>query len=142
METTSKRRLPAKVNHYVYGVMVLVIFMGVIIGAQLLGVWNTSGKVDSSGNPVTVTGKDPAEIKGWMVLQDIATAYNVPVEEIYAAFKLPADTPPNTAIKDLEGKGENFSTTNLKTWLAKRLGVNPPPVSTPKSGGSGDKTKP
>jgi hypothetical protein len=141
METTSKRKLPLKVNHYAFGVIAVVLFMGIIIGAQVLGVWSTSGKVDGKGNPVQITGKDPAEIKGWMVLQDIATTYNIPVEEIYAAFKLPSDTPPTTAIKDLEGKGENFTTTTLKAWVAQRIGVAPPPISTTKAGG-GDKSKP
>ena len=141
MEATTKRCLAPKVNHYVYGVMTVVIFMGVILGAQALGLWSTSGKVDTSGKPVEITGKDPAEIKGWMLLGDIATAYNVPLSEIYAAFKLPADIPATTAIKDLEGKGENFSTTTLKAWIAQKIGVAAPPIATtPKAGG--DKTKP
>ncbi|NWJ46978.1 MAG: hypothetical protein HXX08_14040 [Chloroflexi bacterium] len=141
MGTTTKRRLAPKVNHYVYGVMAVVIFMGVILGAQALGVWTTSGKVDTSGKAVELTGKDPAEIKGWMLLGDIATAYNVPLADIVAAFKLPSDTTASTAVKDLEGKGENFSTTTLKVWVAQKIGVAAPPtVSTPKAGG--DKTKP
>ncbi|NWJ45672.1 MAG: hypothetical protein HXX08_07315 [Chloroflexi bacterium] len=141
MGTTTKRRLAPKVNHYVYGVMAVVTFMGIILGAQAMGVWTTSGKVDTSGKAVEITGKDPPEIKGWMLLGDIATAYNVPLAAIVAAFKLPADTAASTAVKDLEGKGENFSTTTLKAWIAQKLGVAAPPtVSTPKAGG--DKTKP
>jgi hypothetical protein len=140
MQTNTKRRLAPKVNHYLFGIMAVTLFMSIILGAQALGIWSTSGKLDSGGKPVQVTGKDPTEIKGWMVLQDLSTAYNIPMAEIYNTFKLPSDTPPNVAIKDLEGKGENFSTTSLKSWIAQKIGVVPPPISTPK--GSGEKTKP
>lgn len=66
------------------------------------------------------TGANPDEIKGWMTLDDVAKAYNVPVAEILAAFDLPADTPGTAQIKSLES--ETFSTANLRTWLKARLG--------------------
>jgi hypothetical protein len=142
MTPSVKRQLPPKVNHYVFGILAIALFMGIILGSQVVGVWGTSSKMDNTGQPVPVTGKDPAEIKGWMILQDVSTGYNIPLEEIYAAFKLPTDTPATAQIKDLEGKGENFSTTALKTWMAQKIGMPPPPpLATPKSGGE-TKTKP
>jgi hypothetical protein len=148
METQLKRKLAPKVNSYLFGVGIVVIFMGIILGAQLLGLWSTTGRVTPSGAPVEIKGSDPAEIKGWMKLEDISTAYKIPLSEMLLAFKLPADTPGSAAIKDLEGQGENFSATSLRTWVAQRLGVTliattfAASSGTPKSGtGSGSSNK-
>lgn len=89
--------------------------MGIFLGAQLLGIWSTSGRVTPSGAPVEIKGSDPTEIKGWMKLEDISRAYKIPLSEILAAFKLPTDTLGSAAIKDIEGQGENFPATTLRT---------------------------
>jgi len=141
MAINVKRRLPPKVNHYMFGVSVVVLLLAVIVGAQVLGWWSTSGRVDQKGAPVQLKGSDPAEIKGWMTLEQISTAYNIPVPEIIAAFQLPADTPGSTAIKDLEGVGVDFTTTNLRNWIGSELGIAVTTTGgTPKSG-SGNKSE-
>lgn len=109
-----------KVNPFIYGMLILVLFFGVIGGAKAAGVWSVSGKLSSSGEKIVPTGTNVEEIKGWMTLADISAAYNVPVAEILAAFDLPADTPGSTQIKSLES--DTFSTVNLRTWLKTRLG--------------------
>ena len=109
-----------KVNPFIYGVLFLVLFFGVIGGAKAAGVWSVSGKLTSSGEKVAPTGTNGDEIKGWMTLNDVTTAYKVPVAEILAAFNLPADTPGTAQIKSLES--DTFSITNLRTWLKARLG--------------------
>jgi hypothetical protein len=109
-----------KLNPYVYGVLVLSIFFGTIWGAQAGGFWSVSGTVDGQGNTVAPTGADPQEIKGWMTLQDVVTAYDVPLADIIADFKLPADTSASTPLKELES--DDFSVTLLRTWLAERSG--------------------
>jgi hypothetical protein len=108
-----------KLNPWIFAVLVVVIFMGTIGGAKAMGAWSISGKVSTTGEKVLPTGTNVDDIKGWMTLQDVSAAYKVPVAEILAAFALPADTPASTAIKDLES--EDFSTTNLRTWLKQRL---------------------
>jgi hypothetical protein len=109
-----------RVNPFIYGALILVLFFGVIGGAKAAGVWSVSGKLTSSGEKALPTGTNVDEIKGWMTLDDISTAYKVPLAEILAAFKLPADTPGATQVKSLES--DIFSTTNLRTWLQARLG--------------------
>jgi hypothetical protein len=109
-----------KVNPFVYGLLVIVLFFGVIGGAKAVGVWSVSGKLSASGEKVAPTGTNVDEIKGWMTLDDISAAYKVPVAEILAAFNLPADTPGTVQIKTLES--DTFSPVNLRTWLAARLG--------------------
>ena len=107
-----------RVNPYVYGLLALVVFLGVIFGAQAMGFWSISGKVTSTGEKITATGTNVDEIKGWMKLGDVAQAYNVPLEEIVRVFELPAAVTPDTAIKDLESA--TFTTTGFRTWLAER----------------------
>jgi hypothetical protein len=107
-----------KINPYVYGVIVLGVFMGVILGAQQLGWWTTSGKVDGAGQSAQPSAGDAESIKGWMTLDQVSTTFGVPVPEILSAFDLPADTPASTALKDLES--DTFDIPALRTWLAER----------------------
>ena len=107
-----------KINPFVYGTVVLVIFLGVIFGFQGAGVWSTSGKVDGAGKGIEPSAADVNTIKGWMTLEQVSTTFNAPVAEILSAFNLPADTPPSTALKDLES--DTFDITGLRTWLQNR----------------------
>jgi len=108
-----------RVNPFIYGALILLLFLGVIGGAKAAGVWSVSGKLTSSGDNVLPTGTNVEEIKGWMTLDDVSTAYSVPMAEILAAFGLPADTPGTSLVKSLESA--TFSTANLRTWLKARL---------------------
>ena len=108
-----------KVNPFVYGALILALFFGVIGGAKAAGIWSVSGKLTASGEKLAPTGTNPDEIKGWMTLNDVATAYNVPAAEILAEFGLPADTPGDAQIKSLES--DTFSPANLRVWLKTRI---------------------
>jgi hypothetical protein len=110
-----------KINPFVYGVIVLVVFLGVIFGFQAAGVWSTSGKVDTSGKALQPSAADVDTIKGWMTLEQVSTTFGVPVAEILTAFDLPADTSASTALKDLESDTLDIPT--LRIWLQNQ----PPP---------------
>jgi hypothetical protein len=60
----------------------------------------------------------PGEARGWMTLGEIADVNAIPLGEILAAFDLPTDTDPATALRDLAS--EVFSVAALRTWLAER----------------------
>jgi hypothetical protein len=107
-----------RINPFVYGFLVLVLFFGIILGFQSAGIWSISGKVSASGEQIQPSAADVNTIKGWMTLEQITTTYDVPLADLLKQFELPADTPGTTAIKDLES--ELFSVTNLKTWLQSR----------------------
>lgn len=109
-----------RVNLAVYAALMLVLFLGVIESAKLTGVWSTSGKLTTSGAQVQTTGTDPAEIKGWMTLDDVLTAYQVPKEQFYAQFHIPADLPVATPLKEIEPIVPDFSVTAVRDWLAAR----------------------
>ena len=107
-----------KINPFVYGVVVLAVFLGVILGFQGAGIWSTSGKVGASGEQIQPSAADVNTIKGWMTLDVVSTTFNVPVAEIIFAFNLPADTPGSAALKDLES--DTFDIPALRTWLQNR----------------------
>jgi hypothetical protein len=112
-----------RINPVVYGLVVLVVFMGVILGFQRAGIWSVSGKVTATGERVQPSAADVNTIKGWMTLEQVSTAFGIPVIEILSAFDLPADTPPSAALKDLES--ESFDITSLRTWLADQRQIQP-----------------
>ena len=107
-----------KIKPFIYGVLVLALFFGVIGGAKAAGVWSVSGKRTSTGEKVQPTGTNVDEIKGWMTLDDVSSAYQVPLAEIVAEFELPEDTPGTTQLKSLESP--TFSVTGLREWLSTR----------------------
>jgi hypothetical protein len=102
----------------IFGVLVLVIFEGLILGFQRAGIWSVSGKVTRDGQSVQPSEEDVDSIKGWMTLEQVSTAFGVPLTELLAAFTLPADTPASTAVKDLES--DTFSVEGLREWLQSR----------------------
>ena len=106
-----------------YGVLVVALFSGVIGLGMASGTFQTSGRTTAGGERVSLQGETSSEIKGWMAVGDVATAWNVPLPELLAAFALPADTPPATALKDLES--DLSSVPALRDWLDARSAAAP-----------------
>ena len=117
--SASRRRIPP----VAYGLMVVAIFAGVLGLGMAGGTFQTSGKTTAGGERVAPQGETVTEIKGWMAVGDVATAWNIPLPEMLAAFELPADTAPATALKDLES--DLFSVTALRAWLDARSAEAP-----------------
>jgi hypothetical protein len=103
-----------------YAVLTLLLFFGSIQIAQQAGLWSVSGKYTPEGQPVQLTGADPAEVKGWMTIQAVLDAYQVDKDAFYAEFAVPADVPTSAALKELEEVAPDFSVTALRTWLAEQ----------------------
>jgi len=119
-----------RIKPYLFGILVLVIFLGTILAFQTAGIWSISGKTTGSGDAVQPSAEDVNTIKGWMTLEQISTVYNVPLADLLSQFNLPADTPASTAIKDLES--DLFSVTNLRDWLLSRMqSAQPESTTTP-----------
>ena len=69
-------------------------------------------------------GADPADVKGWMSVQQVLDAFPVTKEALYAKFGIPASTPTDTTLsglKEVEGVGE-FDVPGLRTWLGEQAG--------------------
>ena len=124
-----------------FGILTIALFAGTIGVTMASGTWQTTGRTsagagaDGGGGAASDTGSGTGsgagagsapsgatsdDVKGWMAIGDVATASGAGLAEILAAFALPADTPPGTAVKDLES--DLFSVTALRAWLAGRSG--------------------
>ena len=135
-----------RVNPILFGALVLVLFAGTLGTAMAVGAWQTTGRgagsgggggrsgaasgtesgnaSDGGGSSATGGGTEggtsSGDIKGWMAIGDVAAAAGIDLPEILAAFALPADTAPATALKDLES--DVFSVTALRAWVASHGG--------------------
>lgn len=112
-----------RINPLIYGGLVLAVFFSVILGFQAAGAWSVSGMVTANGEAVQPSADNIDSIKGWMTLEQVTHTFNVPLAELLKQFELPANTPPTTALKDLESP--LFSVTNLKSWLQEREQATP-----------------
>jgi hypothetical protein len=109
-----RRRIPP----VAYGILVIAVFAGVIGVGMASGSFQTTGRTKAGGERVAPQGESVSEVKGWMSVGDVAAAWNAPLPELLAAFDLPVDTEPSTAIKDLES--DRFSVVTLRDWLGSR----------------------
>jgi hypothetical protein len=112
-----------KINPIVYGVIVVTVFLGIIGGFQLAGIWSTSGKVSASGERIEPSAADVNSIKGWMTLEQVSSTFNIPLADILSTFNLPPDTPPSTALKDLES--DSFDIPTLRLWVQEHTTPTP-----------------
>jgi hypothetical protein len=125
-----------RVNPILFGALAIVLFAGTLGTAMAVGAWQSTGRqgggsgagggaASGSGGGTTSGSGSSAEgsaatgdIKGWMAIGDVAVAAGVALPEVLAAFALPADTAPTTAVKDLES--DIFSVPALRAWVASR----------------------
>jgi hypothetical protein len=70
----------------------------------------------------------PAELKGWMTLQEAADGLGMPVADLVAVIAPPAGVTltPQTALKDVESLVSGFSLTQLRARLT--AGDQPTPA--------------
>ncbi len=103
------------VNRFLMPVVVIVTILGFVFGSQALGVWATSGR-----ETVDLEQLKPADVKGWMTLQQIIDGVPISKDELYALVNIPADIPVSTALKELEPLVPDFSVTGLRDALTAR----------------------
>jgi ferredoxin len=116
-------RWTTRVKGWVYGILVVAIFGGVILVSQATGHWQSTATA-AAPQPSAATGLvDPLEIKGWRSLQEVSDIYGIPWTILYRELGLGPDTDPAaTKAKDLEGKvapnGTAIDVTYLRTLVA------------------------
>lgn len=101
-----------RLNPFFMPALSITLLFGTVFGAQAAGVWSTSGRDTSSLDALT-----PADVKGWMTLQQISDGIPIPLDELYALVEIPGDIPAETALKDLEGVVPDFEVTVLRERL-------------------------
>lgn len=125
-----------RINPFFMPILLIVALLGTTFTAQALGIWSTSGR-----DAVDVANLKPADLKGWMTLQQVIDGLKISKEELYAIGNIPADTATDKALKDLESIVEvstlrdkltaKFSGTTAPAPAA----ATPTPVATPKPTG-------
>ena len=110
-----------RVNKWLLPALALVLLLGTVGVAQAAGWWLVSGR--EMVNVEQLTGG--ADVKGWMTLQQVADGTGMATAALYAKLGLPADIPPETALKDLEGMTEGFEIATVRTVVDEALGVTP-----------------
>lgn len=118
---TRNRWKSLNVNIFIYMLVGMMLFFGTCAGAQSAGWWSTSGKVKITGEKVTATGVDPAEIRGFMTIREVLSAYNVTWDEFRQQFNLSTETSLDSPLNTLEQAAPGFSVTNVRTWLTQRI---------------------
>ncbi len=114
-------------------VWVAVLF-GTIGVAQATGGWEVSGRQEVVNGTLA-----PADLKGWMTVQQAADGLGVPVSVVIGAIGDPAGVvTPAMAFKDVEAVVPGFSLDVLRDTLTAQLGgasaapsASPPPTSAP-----------
>ena len=122
-------------RYYLYPVLVLVVFIGIIQVASLTPYWNTSTRSVSAAPVAVPAGQsapdgtvapalvDTADLKGSWTLADVSKTFQVPADEIKAHFEIPAETPDSTAVKDISKLRAGFEPSLLRDWLKERSPV-------------------
>ena len=101
-----------RVNRFLMPIVVVVALLGTALAAQAAGLWSTSGR------ELVETGSlAPADIKGWMTLQQVSDGIGISIPELYSLAGIPADLPPSTALKDMEGIVDGFEITVMREKL-------------------------
>ena len=86
-----------RIHPFFMPILLIVGLLGTTFTAQALGFWTTSGR-----DAVDITKLTPADLKGWMTLQQVIDGLPISQAELYQVGGIPSDTPPSKALKDME----------------------------------------
>lgn len=118
-----------RINPFFMPALTLTLMFGTVFGAQAFGLWSTSGRDTTALEALT-----PAGVKGWMTLRQVSDGIPIAPADLYRLMDIPADVPPDTALKDLEGIVPGFEVSTLRTrldeWLAGPASSSAPPEAT------------
>ena len=114
-----------KVKPFLVPVLFIIALLGTVVVAQSAGIWSTSGRTATDVGQLA-----PADIKGWMTLQQVIDGTGISQAELYQLANIPSEVPASTALKDLEGAVPDFEVSALRDLLTARLAQ---PTSTPQA---------
>lgn len=125
-----------RLNRFLLPLLALVAFLGVIGVAQASGNWVTSGRSAAAAGAGAMQGAGagegasipaagaltPADLKGWMTIDEAATGLGVRPEELIALLGDTAGAvTPATALKDVEALVPGFSMTSFRAVVQDHL---------------------
>ncbi len=135
---TSTRMATRRVPALAVPAIALLIGGGVVVAAQASGHWTTTGRDARATSATQMVGGGgpgssaeagtstlpaaPADVKGWMTLQQVLDAGFPGVTEaaLRSRFAVPSAIALDTALKDLDGSVAGFDVATLRTWLSEQ----------------------
>lgn len=111
------------VNRFWVPAIVISVLLGSVFGSQVFGWWSISGR-----GAVDLDDLAPEDLKGWMTLQEVADGLGLTLEEVYQVGGIPAEIPPDTALKDME---DVIEVSTLRIRLAEYLAYPVPDDGAP-----------
>jgi hypothetical protein len=143
---TTPRLRSAQVSLWAYAVVIVAVFAGSILVGRDLGWFATTGRGTTSlgasvtGSPTEsgtgagqgaesgervapTAGAAPADVKGWMTVQQVLDAFPVSKAVLYQHFGIPEDTPTATTLSGLKETADlsGFDIPALRVWLAEKV---------------------
>ncbi len=100
-----------KLNSYTLAALIVVLLFGGIGISTAMNWWQTeNSKVAATYTDGEYAGQaNPADIRGSYTFGDVNKNFGVPLKDLAAAFRLPADTDPSAfQVKELEGLSEGL----------------------------------
>ncbi len=114
------------ISRLAMGIAAIAIFFGVVFATKAAGIWQSR---PSDMEEITHYGGalDPANIRGFMSMDEIAQSYGVSASDLIARVELPADTDRSTAVKDIM-KPLDREVEEIREAVAEMTGVPSPAV--------------
>ena len=104
-----------------YAALGLLLFLGSCGIAQSQGWWQATGQSSITGQPVGITGTNPAEIKGSWTIRQVIDVYKLNQAELFTEFKIPSGTSLDARLNTLESTAPGFSVEALRTWVGTKI---------------------
>lgn len=115
-----------RVNRFLIPILALVALFGTVLVAQATGNFATNGRAGTDLARLT-----PADLKGWMTLQDVMKGLGISQKDLYAAGNIPSTIPVTSALNKLEAQVPGFSVTSLRDALKVKLNPSQPASTQP-----------
>lgn len=119
-----------KINQKVLGISIIIIMFGTVFITSMLGIWSTTsskipGKLQSGEDQGSY---NPADIKGSYTFLEISQLFQVPAEDLTAAFSIDSAIISTFKCKDMEGifnsdDGKEIGTDSVRLFVALYKGL-------------------
>jgi len=94
-----------KISTRVMAILVFALLVGGIGLSIALGAWSTKNeKIPATYGEGEAAGEyNPADIRGSYTFGEVSSLFEIPIEDLRTAFRLPGGNPEAVALKELEG---------------------------------------
>ena len=116
---TNKKLLSANIPIIAYVSVVVLLIVGLVGSAKVMGWYGTSGKISSDGKAIVLSvNSTGADLKGWMTLDSFLKAYSITKQEFQTQFAITDQLSATTTLGELgEITAEAVGVETLREWV-------------------------